>query len=390
MRTSPSSTTRNRLVCLATGAGITGYTILILLAESQLAVAGLLVLAAVLFAAASHRGATAALGALFRQHERLTDAIALAAAGGITLCFAQDHYVLFMVATVMLYMVACLGMNIQLGLAGVVNFCGASFFGVGCYTSAVLLAHTPLPPLLVILIGGVCAAVIGSLLILPVLRTSGHYAALVTIAFALLFKTFLDVNDTLGGPQGLQVPSMHLFGWDFAMPIALGEIEISFYVPYVLFCGVVLALTFALCRRIERSWIGVNMDAVRLDETAASCFGLNLSRWKITAFTAGNLLIGIGGAIYGMMIGYIAPSNFAFSDSLILLSIVLLGGIGNLWGLLPAAFIVVVLPEKFQVIQEYRFLLYAAMVILMLLYRPDGLIPRPLRTFFPRGVPHES
>jgi ABC-type branched-subunit amino acid transport system permease subunit len=295
-----------------------------------------------------------------------------------------------MVATVMLYMVACLGMNIQLGLAGVVNFCGASFFGVGCYTSAVLLNHTPLPPVLVILFGGICAAIIGSLLILPVLRTTGHYAALVTIAFALLFKTFLDVNDTLGGPQGLQVPGMRLFGWDFSMPITIGGFEISFYVPYVLLCGVVLAATFVLARRIERSWIGVNMDAVRLDETAASCFGLNLSRWKITAFTAGNFLIGVGGAIYGMMIGYIAPSNFAFSDSLILLSIVLLGGIGNLWGLLPATFIVVVLPEKFQVIQEYRFLLYATMVILMLLYRPDGLTPRPLRTFFAPGAPNES
>ncbi len=297
---------------------------------------------------------------------------------------------LFMVATVMLYMVACMGMNIQMGLAGVVNFCGASFFGVGCYTSAVLLNHTPLPPIIVILLGGVCSAIIGSLLILPVLRTTGHYAALVTIAFALLFKTFLDVNDTLGGPQGLQVPSMHLLGWDFAMPIVIGDLEISFYVPYVLFCGVVLAITFVLARRMERSWVGINMDAVRLDETAASCFGLNLSRWKITAFTAGNFLIGIGGAVYGMMIGYIAPSNFAFSDSLILLSIVLLGGIGNLWGLLPAAFIVVVLPEKFQVIQEYRFLLYATMVILMLLYRPDGLIPRPLRTFFSHGASNES
>jgi ABC-type branched-subunit amino acid transport system permease subunit len=91
-----------------------------------------------------------------------------------------------------------------------------------------------------------------------------------------------------------------------------------------------------------------------------------------------------------MMIGYIAPSNFAFSDSLILLSIVLLGGIGNLWGLLPATFIVVVLPEKFQVIQEYRFFLYATMVILMLLYRPNGLMPRPLRTFFLPGATHES
>jgi ABC-type branched-subunit amino acid transport system permease subunit len=381
-----ASTLVRRLTCLGAAAGITAYAVFVLRAESQVAVAGLLAFAAAAVILGARMGVVNTIGHLFSRHERLTDILAVTGFAVIAAIFYEDHYVLFMLATVMLYMVACLGLNIQLGLVGVANFSGASFFGVGCYTSAVLLAHTPVPPVVVILLGGVCAAVVGSLLILPVLRTSGHYAALVTIAFALLFKTFLDVNDTLGGPQGLRVPPMRLFGWDFSMPPELGELEISFYVPYVLLCILLLVLTFVISRRLERSWLGLNMDAVRLDETAAACFGLNLSRWKITAFTAGNLLIGMGGALYGMMIGYIAPSNFAFSDSLILLSIVLLGGMGNPWGLLPAAFIVVVLPEKFQVIQEYRFFLYATMVILMLLFRPNGLMPRPLRTFLPNGA----
>lgn len=374
-----------RLICFGAAAGITLYVTLILLAESQTAVAILLAIGTIAFPLGAKFGITAGLGNILARHEKLTDAFALAGVSVITIYFCEDHYVLFLIATVMLYMVAGLGLNIQFGFTGVANFAAASFFGVGCYASAILLSHTSLPPILVVLIGGISAAAIGSLLILPVLRTSGHYAALVTIAFALLFKTFLDVNDTLGGPQGLRVPSMRLFGWDFNAPITLGNVELSFYVPYVVLCVLLLALTFALTRRLERSWIGINMDAVRLDETAAACFGLNLSRWKITAFTSGNLLIGMGGALYGMMIGYIAPSNFAFSDSLIFLSIVLLGGVGNSWGLLPAAFIVLVLPEKFQVIQEYRFLLYASMVILMLLYRPDGLMPRPLRIFQPSG-----
>ena len=119
--------------------------------------------------------------------------------------FHEDHFVLLLVITVMLYTVATLGLNIQFGYAGVMNFAGASFFGIGAYTSAVLNAHTAMPHLLVLLIGGLLAALIGSLLLLPVLRTRGHYAALVTIAFALLFKTFLEVNDVLGGPQGMQV-----------------------------------------------------------------------------------------------------------------------------------------------------------------------------------------
>ncbi|MBI1985562.1 MAG: branched-chain amino acid ABC transporter permease, partial [Rhodospirillales bacterium] len=136
-------------------------------------------------------------------------------------------------------------------------------------------------------------------------------------------------------------------------------------------------------RRVERSWIGLNLDAVRLDETAAACFGLNITRWKITAFTLGNFLIGLAGALFAMMLGFIAPTNFAFGDSLILVSIVLLGGIGNPWGLVVATAILIVVPEKLQAIQEYRFLLFAAMVILILLFRPEGLLPRSLRTYLP-------
>ena len=99
------------------------------------------------------------------------------------------------------------------------------------------------------------------------------------------------------------------------------------------------------------------------------------------AFAWGNFLAGIAGALYALMVGYIAPNNFTFGDSLILVSIVLIGGIGNLWGAVVASAIVVVLPEKFQAIQEYRFLLYAGLVILLLLFQPQGLFPRQMRAF---------
>ena len=220
------------------------------------------------------------------------------------------------------------------------------------------------------------------------LRTRSHYSAVVTIAFALLFKIFLEVNDTLGGPQGLRVQGMNLLGWEFNNNIEIGEnLEISFYVNYILIGLLLLAVTFTFVKRLERSWVGLNLDAVRLDETAAACFGLNISRWKVTAFTIGNFLAGMAGALYAMMIGFIAPTNFTFGDSLILVSIVLLGGIGNPWGLVVATTILIVLPEKLQAIQEYRFLLFAAMVILILLFRPEGLLPRPLRTYLPGWRP---
>src|SRR2546422_706383 len=138
----------------------------------------------------------------------------------------------------------------------------------------------------------------------------------------------------------------------------------------------------AACWR--RSWVGLNLDAVRLDETAAAVFGIDVARWKILAFTCGNFFAGIAGAAYAMMTGFVAPNSFTFGDSLILVSIVLLGDLGSAWGVPLAAGIVLIVPEKLQALQEYRFLLYAMLVIVILLARPQGLIARPARQYFPK------
>ncbi len=376
-----------RLTWLLCTVVVTGYAIVMLAVESELAVLALMAAAVALVVTAGRTGLGAWIGGAFADDRALNGAAVIGVLA-LTAAFYEDHFALLMVATVLLFVVVCLGLNIQFGYAGILNFAGAAFFGAGCYTAAVLTQHTALPHLLVILAGGVVAALLGSLLIWPVLRTRGHYAALVTIAFALLFKTFLEVNDALGGPQGLKVAGMSVLGWDFNSNIEIGEdIEISFYVNYVVAALALLVLAFTFTRRLERSWIGLNLDAIRLDETAAACFGIDVARWKITAFTAGNMLAGMAGALYGMMVGFIAPTSFTFGDSLIFVSIVLLGGIGSPWGVVVAAAIVVMLPEKLQIIQEYRFLLFASLVIMILLYRPDGIVPRRLRSYFPGWRP---
>jgi ABC-type branched-subunit amino acid transport system permease subunit len=367
---------------------VTAYLILFLSVESQTGIAILLLGGAAALLGAAKLGMLGRFRRSFTAREGGMNLVVIAAVLVLAGVFYEDHFTLLLVATVMIYMIAALGLTVQFGYAGVLNFAGAAFFGIGCYTAAVLTKNTALPHVLVLLAGGLMAALIGAFLLLPVLRTRGHYSAVVTIAFTLLFKTFLEVNDTLGGPQGLRVDGFNLFGWEFNDNIEIGaDFEASFFLNYVLASLVLLALAFAFVRRLERSWAGLNMDAVRLDETASACFGYNIARWKITAFTIGNLLAGLAGALYATMLGFIAPTNFTFGDSLILVSIVLLGGIGNPWGIALATTIVIILPEKLQAIQEYRFLLYAAMVILILLFRPEGLLPRPLRSYFPGWRP---
>lgn len=361
-------------------AAITLYAFLFLHAESQAEVLGLVALAVIGVPILARFGWMSRFLASL-DHHRIPGRIAIAAALAMIVgLFHDQHFVMLMLASVLLYTVACLGLTVQFGYAGVVNFAGAAFFGVGGYTSAVFGPH--LPHMVVLLAGGMLAALVGSILILPILRTRGHYAALITVAFGILFRTFIEVNDALGGPQGLQVKGMNLFGWDLNTPVKIGEAEFSFYTNYALVALALAAGAFLLVRRLERSWVGLNLDAVRLDETACAVFGIDVARWKILAFTFGNFFAGVAGAAYAMMTGFVAPNSFTFGDSLIMVSIVLLGGLGNAWGVALAAAIVLVLPEKLQALQEYRFLLYAVLVIVILMVRPQGLIPRRAREYF--------
>jgi ABC-type branched-subunit amino acid transport system permease subunit len=363
---------------------LTGYMWLFLHAESQPAIAALIGAATLLAIASRKLGMARRVEVAAANRPGLARLWAVAGVLALVAAFHEAHFVLLMICSVLLYTTACLGLNIQFGYAGVANFAGAAFFGIGSYTTAVLAAHSAVPHLLLIVMSGLVAAVVGSVLILPVLRTRGHYAALVTIAFGILFRTFIEVNDVLGGPQGLQVPGMSLFGLSFNENFKLGGVEFSFYTLYAMLSLVICAITFVIVSVLERSWIGLSMDVVRTDETAAATFGLHIARWKVVAFTMGNFFAGVAGSVYGMVVGFIAPNNFTFADSLLMVSIVILGGLGNPVGIIPAAIIVLMLPEKLQFIQEYRFLLYAALVIAILLFRPDGLLPRRRRLFFRR------
>lgn len=378
-----SGTPLSRDLALCAGAALLLFVCCaaFLSAEDQTVICVMLGGAGVALVLAARFGFADLLRPAIRRNETLWSALMVLTALALMFWFREDHYVLFIVGTILCYAVAVLGLNIQLGHTGVINFSCASFFGIGGYTAAMLLAGGWVPPAVAPFAGGVVAGLVGCLLLLPVLRTSGHYAALVTMAFALLFKVFLEVNEWFGGPQGIPVGGMSLFGVDFGTDVEFGPFTGSFYLRYNLLCLVVLCLAFAFTRRLERSWMGLAMDAVREDETAAACFGVSIARWKITAFTLGNVMSGFSGALYAMMLAYISPANFTFADSLLFLSILLLGGMGSSWGVIAATVVVVVIPEKFQVIQEYRYLLYSALVLLIIIYRPAGMLPRATRRY---------
>lgn len=380
----PADTARTgglaRLAVAATVALLFAGGGFLLHAEQQGQVIALLAAFVAVFALAEKVPVGRRIVGLCRAHPGTVNLTAALSILAIAAALREEHYTLLMMATVALFATAAAGLTLQMAFAGVPNFAGAAFFAVGAYVAA-LLGHTGIPHLLVLLIAGLAAAVLGLVLLLPVLRTRGHYAALVTIAFGLLLRAFLEVNDVLGGPQGMKVKSFSLFGLDFSRVTEIGPYDVSFYLPYALASCALFALAFFLVRRLETSFVGVALDAVRSDEVATSVFGLSIARWKATAFLLGNAMIGVAGALYGMMNGFVNPNSANFGDSLIMLSILVLGGLGNLWGAVVAAVVILVIPEKLQAIQEFRLIIFALLVIAILRFRPSGLMPRAVRDF---------
>ena len=306
----------SRLPAIGCAAVATLYGILFLHAESQLAVGALLAAAAAAVALAARIGLIARVSDSIGANQTTFDMAAVIGVLAAALVLHQAHFAILMMTTAMLLMVAALGLTVQFGFAGVVNFAGAAFLGIGCYTAAVVTQYTALPSWLSLPLGGFAAAVIGSILILPVLRTRGHYAALVTIAFGILFKTFLEVNDTLGGPQGMQVKPIVVLGWNFAKPPRIGDFTASFYFSYLLLALALLAVCFVLVRRLERSWIGLSLDAIRLDEIASACYGLS----RITVL--GALYLAVVCLIPEILISYAAvPFYFGGTSLLIVVSV---------------------------------------------------------------------
>ncbi|MFQ5839895.1 MAG: branched-chain amino acid ABC transporter permease [Candidatus Methylomirabilales bacterium] len=291
-------------------------------------------------------------------------------------------YWIFVVTLGLIYGMIALGLNLQLGTAGVINLAGAAFSGIGAYTVGLLTVRVGLPVFAAFLLGPVVAMLIGALLFVPILKTRGHYLALVTIAFVFIFNILVNNLAFTGGPQGIKnIPTVELFGHLFTRSPVLFGVALPFYANFFYSALLLISLAGWAVWRLHNSWVGLTLNTVRDDETVAKCFGVSIARWKLLAFSLGNVLIGLGGAFYAVMVGFIAPANFTFGDSLIMVSIVILGGLDSIPGVLVAAMLLILLPERFRFLHEYRLFLYGVAIVTMLLVRPHGLWPSGIRRY---------
>jgi branched-chain amino acid transport system permease protein len=300
--------------------------------------------------------------------------IAFAVLGAVALLaplLAPNDYVMGVIARICLYAVLALGLNIVVGFAGLLDIGYVAFFGIGSYVYAFLASphfgiHLPFLVALPIVVAA--TAVSGVIIGAPTLRVRGDYLAMVTLGFGeivylLLVNLDRPVNIT-GGPSGI-------IGVD---PPSLGGLTPDNNVEYYFLFLAFLAFAVVISMRLRDSRIGWAWQAIREDELAAQAMGINVFVAKLQAFAIGASFAGVGGCLLASWQHSVFPANFMFTESINILAMVILGGMGNLLGVILGAALIVALPELFREFEQYRLLAFGFMLMALMVFRPQGLL----------------
>lgn len=316
--------------------------------------------------------------------------------------FLSSKYLLTVAILGLIYVLLGLGLNIVVGLAGLLDLGYVAFYAIGAYGLALGYQYLGLGFWSMIPIAALLAALAGALLGFPVLRMHGDYLAIVTLGFGEIIR--LVLNNWLsftGGPNGVSVPSPTFLGLEFARRAKEGGIpyyqflhldynpNMKFIFIYVVLVLVVVLVLF-IKHRLTRMPIGRAWEALREDEIACRAMGLNHVLVKLSAFMLGASTAGIAGVFFASYQGFVNPTSFTFFESALILAIVVLGGMGSTLGVVLAAFVLTVAPELLRSFAEYRVLLFGMLMVLMMIWRPRGLV-RTARVGVPlrKGVRHE-
>ena len=307
---------------------------------------------------------------------------ALAVAGIFFIAFPMifSLYQIDIMTTALIYVVVALGLNIVVGLAGLLDLGYVAFFAVGAYAYALLNVHFGLGFWLCLPIGGALGFLFGIILGFPVLRLRGDYLAIVTLGFGEIIRLVLENwNDFSFGPSGIaNIPRPGLFGMDLSLH------QNHTYLYYLM---VALALfTIFVVRRLQDSRIGRAWIALREDEIACQAMGINKTRTKLSAFALGATWAGMGGVVFAAKTTFINPASFTIWESVIILCCVVLGGMGSIVGVVTGALVLKLLPEYFRAFSEYRMLVFGMVLVLMMVFRPSGLIKSVRRVYRFEGL----
>ena len=284
--------------------------------------------------------------------------------------YVSNAYIVRICTLCVMYAGLAMTLNLITGVMGQVSLGHAAFMGIGAYTSAILSTRFNLTFEITAICAILVAAAFGVLLGIPSLKLSGSYLAIVTLGFCEVIR-LVELNwvDLTRGPMGITgIPKPKVFG-----------IQIESNTGYFYLCIILVAIIMFLVINIMNSRLGRAIMAVREDETAASAMGVDIRRYKVLTFTISAALAGLMGAFYAHYMRFVDPNAFNFDQSTMILSMVILGGLGSVPGSMLGAVILSLLPEVLRGLSNYRMLIYGLVIAVMMIFRPQGILGR--RTF---------
>jgi branched-chain amino acid transport system permease protein len=274
------------------------------------------------------------------------------------------------------YVALAIGLNVVVGYAGLLDLGYVAFFAIGGYSMAVLGTKFGWSFWEVLIVGVLLTSGSGLILGAPTLRLRGDYLAIVTLGFGEIVRISAQNTDAIGGPRGIagipHPPNLSDFEIFGVKPLRYGLLDPR---PYYYLLVLLIVLTIIFVKRLEKSRVGRAWAAIREDEDAAELMGVPTFRYKLAAFAIGASIGGAVGVVWATKVISIIPANFPFFLSATILAAVVLGGSGNIPGVMLGAFLIAWLPERFRVFEDYRVLLFGAALVLMMALRPEGIWP---------------
>ncbi len=280
------------------------------------------------------------------------------------ICSGQA-YILRTSVVILLYVVLALSLNFVLGFTGQLSMGHAAFYAIGAYTVAILTVDFKISFWIALLCAAIISAIFGFILGIPTLRLRGDYLAIVTIGFGEIVRLVL-VNwiDFTKGPSGIPgIPSPSIFGF-----------QINNNTRYYYLILIIVFITIYISYKLLNSRLGRGLIAIRDDEVAADAMGVNVTSLKVMAFVLGAVIAGIAGGFFASFVHYVNPDNFTYMESVTILCMVVLGGLGSIPGVILGAVVLTLLPEALRDVATYRYAIYGILLAMMMIMRPQGMI----------------
>ncbi len=282
----------------------------------------------------------------------------------ITPVLHNSPYTVDVLTLCLIYSILALGLNVIVGMTGLLHLGFAAFYAIGAYTYALFSINVGISFWLAATLSAIIAALSGFILAFPALRLKGDYLAIVTLGFGEILRIILNNwKEVTNGPNGIsKIPPPSIFGY------SLDNLGHFFYLSLA-----VAILVFVVIGRVEQSAIGRAWVAIREDEIAASSLGIDVTRYKLMSFAFGSFWAGLAGALFASKMGFISPESFTFLESALILCMVILGGLGSRYGAVAGAFILIGIPELLRDVQTYRMLFLGITLIILMLFMPGGI-----------------